>query len=73
LAFVADAKGFDQPEVLVLAVDGLDGAEEHGGAYMTLHVLEYSEHFKGKYAEYGYCLALHFVPTAEGDLVFSMS
>jgi len=26
---VADAKGFDQPEVLVLAVGGLDGAEEH--------------------------------------------
>jgi hypothetical protein len=29
LDLVADAKGFDQPEVLVLAVGGLDRAEEH--------------------------------------------
>ena len=26
---IADAKGLDQPEVLVLAVGGLDGAQEH--------------------------------------------
>ena len=29
LDLVADAKGLDQPEVLVLAVGGLDRAQEH--------------------------------------------
>ena len=48
LDLVADAKGLDQPEVLVLAVGGLDGAKEQGGPPMTLHIHDYRCIFKRK-------------------------
>ena|ERR1035437_3247648 len=50
LDLIADAKGLDQPEVLVLAVGGLDGAQEQAH-YMTLHIHEYMDHSKGIFCD----------------------
>ena len=41
LDLIADAKGLDQPEVLVLAVGGLDGAQEQAALYDTAYTRIY--------------------------------
>jgi hypothetical protein len=41
LDLIADAKGLDQPEVLVLAVGGLDGAQEQAALYDTTYTRIY--------------------------------